>query len=123
MAGRPTAVELLDALAAAVVAADADDASTLREVGRALDAARAGGALTGALATEAEQLGAELASSQPGEALARLGELLDGPERPSPAAPKARARLRKERRPRSSAIQSVERVRESSSSRTAAPIW
>jgi two-component system chemotaxis sensor kinase CheA len=73
------AEELLEALAAAVVEADAADEGSLAAVREALKAARAGGALPSALAAVAESLLALLAT--PGKAagaLADLGRLLDG---------------------------------------------
>jgi two-component system, chemotaxis family, sensor kinase CheA len=76
MAVRTTA-ELMDALAAAVVEADADEATTLAEVLKALEAARAGNALIGPLAAEAAELASELqAPDLSAEALKRLSQLL-----------------------------------------------
>ncbi len=77
MAAR-TPADLLDALAAAVVEADADDARSLGELIKALEAARAGGALTGSLKEEAAELASELgATDLAAEALRRLGQLLN----------------------------------------------
>ena len=90
MPAGPTASDLLAALAAAVVEADAGDPRSLREVGEALDRARKAGALPGPLAAEAD--GLARAMRRKGEmagALSRIGALLadEGPRAPSaPAA-------------------------------------
>ncbi|HET6439953.1 MAG TPA: chemotaxis protein CheA [Anaeromyxobacter sp.] len=95
MAAGPTAPDLLAAFTAAVVEADALDPASLRELGRALERARQAGALSGALAQEAEGLARALqANSGAAEALARVGELVaDEGQRPpgTPAAPAAAA--------------------------------
>ncbi|HTN51306.1 MAG TPA: chemotaxis protein CheA [Anaeromyxobacter sp.] len=88
MAARPTAGELREALAAAAVEADSEDASSLRAVRRALAAAREAGALSGALADEATELEVAIEGDHAAEALRRLTELLgdDGESRvPAPA--------------------------------------
>ncbi len=90
MPAGPTASDLLAALAAAVVEADAGDPRSLREVGEALDRARKAGALPGPLAAEAD--GLARAMRRKGEmagALSRISALLadEGPRAPSaPAA-------------------------------------
>jgi two-component system, chemotaxis family, sensor kinase CheA len=72
-----TPADLLEALTAAVVEADADEAATLEEVLKALAAARRGGALTGRLEQEASELASELQTPDlSAEALTRLSQLL-----------------------------------------------
>jgi two-component system chemotaxis sensor kinase CheA len=78
---------LREALAAAVVEADADDPGTLADLAKALRAALAGGALSGALREEAEELAGELRGDGAADALRRLAQLLGEPDaRPAPAA-------------------------------------
>jgi two-component system chemotaxis sensor kinase CheA len=94
MASRPTAAELLAALAAAVVEADAGDPSSTKEVARLLLLARDGGALSGPLQTEAPAVAKTLQGKGKDvpEALERLSALvgeLGGDE--APAAPPALA--------------------------------
>src|SRR5512140_1600344 len=86
MAGK-TPAEILEALAAAVVEADADDARSLEEAARALESARLAGALPAALAAEASELGVELAGDLAGDALRRIGMLLAEAQSPKTAAP------------------------------------
>jgi len=89
MARQPSPAELLEALAAAVVEADADDRHSVEEVHAAFAAALAGQALPRALADEAKELLAEL-STDAAEALKRIAELLgDAPAaaRPVPEVP------------------------------------
>jgi two-component system chemotaxis sensor kinase CheA len=83
----PTPAQLVEALAAAVVEADAEDARSLEDAARALEAARAAGALPPALAAEAAELAVELAGDLAGEALARIGALLAEAQASSSAAP------------------------------------
>jgi len=88
--GDPRAEELIAALAAAVVEADAGDPRSLAAVRDALEAARRRSALPAALESAAETLLAGLAEGagegRAGAALADLGRLLDGDRRPAPAA-------------------------------------
>jgi two-component system chemotaxis sensor kinase CheA len=86
-----TPAELMEALATAVVEADADDAASLRDLVRALQAAQAGQALAGPLQEEAAELASDLgATDLAGEALRRLGQLLgDGRGGEGGAAPEA----------------------------------
>jgi two-component system, chemotaxis family, sensor kinase CheA len=91
MAAR-TPADLLDALATAVVEADADDARSLADLIKALEAARTAGALTGPLKEEAAELASELgATDLAGEALRRVGQLVAegqaAARRPSSPAP------------------------------------
>jgi two-component system, chemotaxis family, sensor kinase CheA len=79
--------DTLETLAAAVVEADAEDARSLEDAARALEAARAAGKLPPALAAEAGELVVELAGDLAGEALARIATLLAEAEAPKPAAP------------------------------------
>jgi two-component system, chemotaxis family, sensor kinase CheA len=82
-----TPADTLEALAAAVVEADAEDARSLEDAARALEAARLAGALPPALATEANELGVELAGDLAGEALARIATLLAEAQAPKAVAP------------------------------------
>jgi two-component system chemotaxis sensor kinase CheA len=87
--------ELLEALAAAVVEADAEDRRSLEEARSALAAAHAGQALPSALADEYGELTAEL-SSDPAEALRRIAALLgDGQGAKPAAAPQTGAAIAK----------------------------
>jgi two-component system chemotaxis sensor kinase CheA len=88
MAAGSKAPELLDALAAAAVQAEASDPASLRELGKALEKARKAGALSDVLADEAEALARALQSKAGGaEALARVSALLEGAEATPAAAP------------------------------------
>jgi two-component system chemotaxis sensor kinase CheA len=92
MAAR-TPSDLLDALAAAVVEADADDARSLEELIKALVAAKMGNALSGPLKEEAAEIASELRTTDlAAEALKRLGQLVadgQGGSQKKPAAPAA----------------------------------
>jgi two-component system chemotaxis sensor kinase CheA len=90
MAG-PKAPELLAALAAAAVEADAGDPASLRELGKALEAAHGAGAVSGVLAAEADALAKALqGKTGAAEALARVNALLgDEAAQPPAAAPGA----------------------------------
>jgi two-component system chemotaxis sensor kinase CheA len=91
MASSSPTAEPREALAAAVVEADADDPRSVQEVKAALEAARRAGALPTALAEELAELQAEL-DRDPGEALRRLAELLgDGQGAPAATPPLAGA--------------------------------
>ncbi len=85
--GDPKTEELIAALAAAVVEAEADDARSLGAVREALQAARSASALPPQLEQAAEALLLRLAApAEAGEALAEMGRLLDGERRkPAPA--------------------------------------
>jgi two-component system chemotaxis sensor kinase CheA len=97
MAARPTAAELIAALAAAVVEADPADPGAVREVERALAEAREGGALPGALAAEAGAIQTKLSGGGAPEALRRLGALLSEEAAPPPAsAPPTAASARRD---------------------------
>src|SRR5512141_632031 len=77
MPAGPTAPDLLAALAAAVVEADAGDPRSVREVGQALERARKADALSGALAAEADALARALRrEAEVLGALTRLAALL-----------------------------------------------
>jgi two-component system chemotaxis sensor kinase CheA len=83
--GDPRDEELVAALAAAVVEADAADAPSLAAVREALAAARRRAVLPGALEAAADGLLARLATADgAGAALSELGRLLDGDRKPSP---------------------------------------
>jgi two-component system, chemotaxis family, sensor kinase CheA len=77
MAAGPTAADLLAALAAAVVEADAGDPASVQEVAQALDRAVRAGALAGPVAAEAAALAKGLEeAADPAQALARLAALM-----------------------------------------------